>query len=193
MILIFKIASASYGVGWPVPQIIELTRGESGRLYFSIDAHAHGNDLLCVYPLDKKSPLIIEFDNNETTVEAGKIVRVHGTITVPSNLVDGLYEETFCLDCNDVSLSGGTAVKSVHCGVPIRASVVSARTKVNEYVPAKPTPLKKPFPIFLVAISSAVIILLIVYLIYRQRKKKTSTSKVAKKRAIKPKNKSKKM
>jgi len=131
---------ASYGIGYPVPRNIELTKGESTRFYFTVDTNLHNFNVSCTYPLDNKTSLAVVFDQETTVASQQASTRVYGSITAPAEISLGPYKETFCVECSDIveEERTGAVTKGRHCGIPIQVEIVEKRTKVNEYVPEKP-------------------------------------------------------
>lgn len=137
-ILIAQAVNATIGIGNPIPAVLELKPGESGRFRFQIDASQNAYPTECSYPLDHKTNLNVEFDTPQVTLKAEEIRTLYATVNVPENYEEGNYKETFCVSCGNImpaTENAPAAVKAIYCDIPVKVDVVSVRTKENNPVP----------------------------------------------------------
>lgn len=170
-IIILPIIYASWGVSYP--NKLELTRGESGRFKFGIDANQHEENMECTYNIPSTNLIIIS-DQEKINVNAKSITQVAGTINVPQDIKDGTYTEKFCVSCNDIiPKEPGTSVKANYCDIPLIVNVVSERTIQNPYVPLKEEVKKigiESSTILLIGVLIAALLVLIYYIRKLNRK-----------------------
>lgn len=127
----------------PLPTVLELARGESGRFWVQIQNLAGDpEDIQCTYSVSLSLPA--EFDNKETIViAASSTYDAYGTVTIPADADLGQYDGIVEVGCQKISVmqSNITGSKiSQGFQVPMTVSVVEKRTKENMILPEKPSP-----------------------------------------------------
>ncbi|MCX6707765.1 MAG: hypothetical protein NT001_06545 [Candidatus Woesearchaeota archaeon] len=174
-LLIVSAVYAAFGVETPVPSLIQLLRGESGRFRFQIQLSSdEPENMFCSYVLKNVSDLIIEFDNpGPLEIAPGKSTVVLGTVTAPATAEPGKHTENFCVSCRKANNPEGAAVMGVYCTPEINVEVVDSRTRENMQIPPKPAPEKTNTMLIAGIIAGAVIaLMIIIFLIFRIRRRK---------------------
>ncbi len=158
------------GVTRPIPVDLKLLRGDSARFYFQIQARTSATPQVCSYSVTGMDPLIITFDEESVTVDAGEIKNVYGTITAPSDTPFKSYEGQLLVTCKpQVGFEGASgSVIQQNMGVKFTAEVVATLPKgptTMIYKPSTPT-------IPSVSVLGIIIIVIAVIGIYYWSKKK---------------------
>ena len=150
-----------------------------------MQALTNANNIVCSYSFKKEPVFDVDFDDEETLVEAGTRKDIYGTVVASKNLELGKYSSEFCVSCSPESSLSGASVKIDTCGLELKVTVVDERSRDNLYVP------EKKFELTIVHIAAIVILILIIFYIIKRKTKKTARSKKKKVKAAK-KRKSKK-
>ena len=157
LILLISIRSVwALGVTRPIPQDIELMRGESADFSFEIQAVTSTEKILCDYSISGMEPLDIKFDSEKIIVEPGSIKKVYGTVSVPENAPLGMYSGELTVSCGVVQGEGisGSQVRTTIGGSPFNVNVVKTRSKEIREIrpPEKGIPIEIIFLIILIVI-----------------------------------------
>ena len=172
MFLFLFLFSSVLAIGVSYPNDLELLRGESGRISFSVQLVKITQKSICTFAMENMASLRLEIDvGNETVFDANSINYVYGTITVPSDAELKIYEGKLRVSCApQIELQGSGSKITQSMGVPIKVNVVETRTKENLIVPPK------PFDWFWVIIISSIVAIIIVsglsLYVYKKRKPK---------------------
>lgn len=185
-ILVFALVlliSISYikavGVGFPIPNPVNVAPGQEATFFFSIDSGA--NDVDCKISFQKDTPFNIEFYTTDKTYKSAEKISlqkdransVYGTFKVPTNTPLGEYKETFCVSCVPAQGSGGSAVLGNVCGIPLNINVV-ANPQGQIAFPQRP----KTEGLSTVALIGIIVLVgLVGFAIYSRLKKKPSKHK----------------
>ena len=175
-ILIAQLIGA--GVTHPQPTELELLRGQSGRFKFQIQTIAEPYAVECTYSIeDAETSLIVEFDTPTTFVEGGTKKNVYGTVTAPIDADYGVYEESFCVQCDRIYLEkpAGTTVQIKTCDLPITVDVVPVRTRANMFIPEEPKGIKIVQIVLIAGIAA--ILLIIIWLLYKKQPRRAVKKK----------------
>ncbi len=171
--MILLVGNFVYAIGFsnPSPTSLQLLKGEEGRFVFQIQSVANPQDLICNYGVKGETPLIVEFDDDETFVGAGGVKDILGTITAPKDIEYGIYNVKFCVNCgNAVAVSeGASSVKTSACDLPIDVEIVEVRTRGN--IPLPPKPAKVPYLLLILIVIILIAIGVIIYYMYKRRKR----------------------
>ena len=185
-ILIFLLPVVFAGVTAPLPSNIELTKDESSRFKFQIQAVNSDDDIVCTYAFNQDPPFLVEFDDTETTVAAGSRANVYGTVTPTEATGYGTTKSEFCVSCGPVNAPAGASVKVDTCGLALTVTLVNERTRDNLNVPEKE---KKGLPLSvttLFVILGLAIVAFIVYLLLRKKREYFNQKKLTDEYVAKP-------
>lgn len=172
-IILINFVNAAVGVGYPFPSTLELKPGESGRFQFEIQTTPEEGLVTCNYNLENPIPLIVEFDEQSTSIPpTGNMIRmlVYATVTAPIDIESGGYSTSFCVTCAPAESGNPVGMLGAYCGITFGANVVGERTRENPYVPPKKTKMN-PIALSLILIMIAALIILSVIYIKRLSKK----------------------
>lgn len=172
IIALFLLPFVFAGVTAPLPSNIELTKGESGRFKFQIQAVNNDADIMCGYRLTSAPPFFVDFDVPEASIKAGTRQDIYGTVSVPETLALGTYTAEFCVSCRPSVAPAGASVNIDTCGLVLKTTVVEKRTRDNLYVPEKPQPKRLPLTQILVIAGLMIIALIAFWLFYLGKKRK---------------------
>jgi hypothetical protein len=162
--------SPVFAIGVSYPNELELMNNEAGRISFSVQL-VQMETSTCRFSIEGIEPLTWELDKgNEITFEAGSINHLYGTISVPKDAEERLYEGKIKVQCvPHVELEGSGSRITQSMNVPIKVNVVNNRTKENLFVPPKPADWF--LVIIIIAVVAVIIISMVVYNVRRRNKK----------------------
>ena len=180
------------GVTQPVPLDLELMRGESSDFRFQIQATTSASDVTCDYNMRGMEGLVIEFNQEQITIEAGSKERVYGTVTVPEDAEYGQYSGELSVSCGpSIAGGGGSKIKTTISGSPFKVKVVSERGVELESVREEVGEEVSKESIVLI-VTIAIVLVGVYYLLERSKssaknkfKKKKGTEKRKKKKTKK--------
>ena len=169
MIMVSLSLVKAIGVTRPVPQDLELMRGESANFVFEIQAVTSTERTECTYSLTNMDPLIVEFKDDVVRIEAGEIEEVYGTVTVPEGTPFKTYSSELSVSCGGVTEGEetGSSVKTTIGSSPFSVRVVEFREKDIKNVGEPEEGL--PWEIIIIVGS---LIIISVFLYYKKKKKK---------------------
>jgi len=164
----------SFGITEPLPVGLKLLRGDAQRFFFQIQAVSSTDKLECTYSITGMDPLIISFDKNSVTVDAGGVENVYGTVTVPETAPIKTYGGQVMVNCApSIGAQEGTGSRlQQSMAVQFNINVVGALEERKVETISEEQPKTSYVPTFTILI---VIILVIVigYWFFTKNRKKT--------------------
>jgi len=174
LILLSFQAVWSFGITEPLPVGLKLLRGDSQRFFFQIQAVSSTNKLECTYTITGMDPLIINFDQDSVTVDAGGVENVYGTVTVPETAPVKTYSGQVMVNCAPpIGAQEGTGSRlQQSMAVQFNLNVVGAlEERKTETIPEE-QPKVSYIPTFTILVIIIAIIAIVYWFISKRKKKK---------------------
>lgn len=140
LILILLVLPEVYSeVASPLPELLELHEGESGRFKFDIQNTQDLGSLACDYSSDGEETILeLSFDHKSPwLVEGGKVRTIKGNVTLPQWITKEYYEQKFCIKCSPLEKTEEEIIQTTTCNLSINVRVLEHEEE----------PTKKPMDI----------------------------------------------
>jgi hypothetical protein len=164
----------SFGITEPLPVGLKLLRGDTQRFYFQIQAVTSPDKLACTYSISGMDPLVVNFDKDSVVVDAGEIVNIYGTISVPDTAPVKTYNSQVTVNCApsvELKDTSGSFLQQSNV-VRFNVNVVEAlEERKTETIPEE-QPEVSYIPTFTILVIIIAIIAIVYWFIAKRKKKK---------------------